>query len=92
MLAKSLGFSDPIKAKNIKISIADEALDYLVDKGYDTKMGARSLQRVIDKEIKKSYPRAMLFGELKDGGECKIIVKKEKLELSYKKVKIENFE
>ena len=31
----------------------------------------------------------MLFGELKDGGECKIIVKKEKLELSYKKVKIE---
>ena len=80
---------DQVKAKNIKISIADEALDYLVDKGYNPKMGARPLQRVIDKEIKKPLSRAMLFGELKDGGECKIIVKNEKLELSYKKVKIE---
>ena len=80
---------DQVKAKNIKISIADEALDYLVDKGYNPKRGARPLQRVIDKEIKKPLSRAMLFGELKDGGECKIIVKNEKLELSYKKVKIE---
>ncbi len=80
---------DQIKDKNINITLDDEALDYLVDKGYDPKMGARPLQRVIDKEIKKPLSRAMLFGNLKDGGNCKIIVQDGNLQLSFDKVKIE---
>jgi ATP-dependent Clp protease ATP-binding subunit ClpA len=47
---------------------SDEALDYLVDKGFDSKMGARPLQRLIDKEIKQPLSRLMLFGSLKSGG------------------------
>ena len=39
-------------------------------------------------EYKKPLSRAMLFGELKDGGECKIVVKGKSLTLNYKKVKI----
>ncbi len=77
-----------VEAKGIKITIDNDALDYLVDRGYDTKMGARPLQRVIDRDIKKPLSRAMLFGELKDGGECKIVVKGKSLTLNYKKVKI----
>ena len=46
----------------------DETLDYLVDKGFDPKMGARPLQRVIDQEIKRSLARELLFGDLKNGG------------------------
>lgn len=61
-----------VKDKNIKISITDEALDYLVDKGFDPKMGARPLQRVIDKDIKRPLSRLMLFGELKHGGKVVI--------------------
>ena len=59
---------EQVNNKHVKITITDEALDYLVDKGFDPKMGARPLQRVIDNEIKRPLSRALLFGNLKDGG------------------------
>jgi len=65
---------DQVKDKRVKISITDETLDYLVDKGFDPKMGARPLQRVIDKEIKMPLARELLFGKLKDGGNLTIDV------------------
>tara|TARA_R110000796_G_scaffold82079_3_gene180421 strand:+ start:2796 stop:5042 length:2247 start_codon:yes stop_codon:yes gene_type:complete len=65
---------EQVKDKNVKISITDETLDYLVDKGFDPKMGARPLQRVIDKEIKMPLARELLFGKLKDGGNLTIDV------------------
>jgi ATP-dependent Clp protease ATP-binding subunit ClpA len=65
---------DMVKDKGINITITDEALDYLVDKGFDPKMGARPLQRVIDKEIKMPLARELLFGKLKDGGNLTIDV------------------
>ena len=37
-------------------------------KGFDAKLGARPLQRVIDDEIKKPLSKMMLFGELTEGG------------------------
>jgi len=63
-----------VTEKNIKITVTDEALDYLVDKGFDPKMGARPLQRVIDKDIKRPLSRLMLFGSLKNGGKINIDV------------------
>jgi ATP-dependent Clp protease ATP-binding subunit ClpA len=54
--------------KDIAIDVTDDALDALVDKGFDRKMGARPLQRVIDKEIKRPLSREILFGKLKKGG------------------------
>ena len=75
---------DAIKEdKNITITISNEALDYLVDKGFNRKMGARPLQRVIDKDIKRPLSRQLLFGELKDGGKCIIDVKDKELVLTY---------
>ena len=59
---------DMVKEKNIDIKVTDEALDYLVDKGFDPKNGARPLQRVIDKDIKRPLSRQILFGDLKNGG------------------------
>ena len=67
--------------KNIKITISDEAIDYLVDKGFDKKMGARPLQRVIDKDIKRPLSKLMLFGELKTGGQVKIVVVDDNIQL-----------
>ena len=61
-----------VKDRNVLIEITDEALDALVDNGFDAKMGARPLQRVIDKEIKRPLSRKLLFGELKNGGKLKI--------------------
>jgi len=72
-----------VKDKKVDITISDEALDYLVEKGFNKKMGARPLQRVIDKEIKRPLSRQLLFGELKDGGKCKIDLVKKELVLVY---------
>ena len=57
-----------VKDKGVVVNVSDEALDYLVDKGFNPKMGARPLQRVIDNEIKKALSRELLFGKLKNGG------------------------
>jgi ATP-dependent Clp protease ATP-binding subunit ClpA len=72
-----------VKDKQVDITISNEALDYLVNKGFNKKMGARPLQRVIDKEIKRPLSRELLFGKLRDGGKCNIDVVKKELVLEY---------
>jgi ATP-dependent Clp protease ATP-binding subunit ClpA len=63
-----------VKDKGIRIKINKEATEWLIDKGFDPKMGARPLQRVIDKEIKRNLAKMMLFGALKNGGGASITV------------------
>lgn len=72
---------EQVKDKGIKIKIADDAIDWLIEKGFDSKMGARPLQRVIDKEIKRPLAKLMLFGDLKNGGTVNITVKDDIIEL-----------
>ena len=61
-----------VKDKSVKIKINKEAINWLIEKGFDSKMGARPLQRVIDKEIKRNLAKMMLFGALKNGGGASI--------------------
>jgi ATP-dependent Clp protease ATP-binding subunit ClpA len=68
-----------VKEKGVKIKINKEALGYLIDKGFDPKMGARPLQRVIDKDIKRSLAKMMLFGDLRNGGTANITLDKDQL-------------
>ena len=70
---------EQIKEKAIRIKISDEAIDWLIEKGFDAKMGARPLQRVIDKEIKRPLARLMLFGDLKNGGSLSIVVENDSI-------------
>ena len=70
-----------VVAKNISLTLTDEALDYLVDKGFDRKMGARPLQRVIDSDIKRPLSKKMLFGELKNGGSVIIDFREDEIKL-----------
>ena len=70
-----------VKEKGIRIKINTEATNWLIDKGFDSKMGARPLQRVIDKEIKRDLAKMMLFGDLKNGGWLHILVADDKLQL-----------
>ena len=70
-----------VKDKNVKITISDDAIDLLVDKGFNSKMGARPLQRVIDNLIKKPLSRQLLFGDLKNGGAVHIDIKDNEITL-----------
>ncbi len=74
--------------KNVDVTIDDQAIDYLVDKGFDAKMGARPLQRVIDKEIKTDLSKMVLFGALKKGGKLHINVTDGKIDLQVKETKL----
>ena len=67
--------------KNVKCEISDSALDHLVDNGFDNKMGARPMQRYIDKNIKRPLSKMLLFGDLKEGGTVKIDVEKDQIKL-----------
>ena len=70
---------DQVKDKGIRVKIDKAATNWLLDKGFDDKMGARPLQRVIDKEIKRELARTMLFGDLKNGGWVTITVADDKI-------------
>jgi len=75
---------EQVKEKGIRIKINNEAIDWLIEKGFDAKMGARPLQRVIDREIKRDLAKMMLFGELKNGGWLHISVEEGKILLTAK--------
>jgi ATP-dependent Clp protease ATP-binding subunit ClpA len=61
-----------LKDKGIDIVLSNSAAKWLADKGYDRKMGARPLARLIDNKIKSPLSRRVLFGDLVDGGRVNI--------------------
>jgi ATP-dependent Clp protease ATP-binding subunit ClpA len=77
-----------VEDKNIKIKITDEAIDYLVEKGFDPKNGARPLQRIIDRDIKRPLSRQILFGDLKNGGNITIDCQEDTLILNNESQKV----
>jgi ATP-dependent Clp protease ATP-binding subunit ClpA len=68
-------FLDELKTsvadRNIKLSFSEAAIDYLAEKGYDNKMGARPLARKIDELVKVPLSKKLLFENLSD---VKIVV------------------
>jgi ATP-dependent Clp protease ATP-binding subunit ClpA len=72
-----------LKPKNIKIKLLKKAKDYVANKGYNPKFGARDISRVIDKEIKELLSDEILFGKLKDGGVVKVNIKDKKLSFEF---------
>jgi ATP-dependent Clp protease ATP-binding subunit ClpA len=68
--------------RNVTIEITKAAADWLGEKGYDTKMGARPLGRVIQEHIKKPLAEELLFGKLTKGGVVKVGVKAGELDLT----------
>jgi ATP-dependent Clp protease ATP-binding subunit ClpA len=69
--------------KNVFVKLTDSAKQHLVDKGFNSKMGARPLLRVIDDKIKKPLSREMLFGRLINGGIVQVDFVKDELIFEY---------
>ncbi|HCZ00274.1 MAG: ATP-dependent Clp protease ATP-binding subunit ClpA [Rhodobacterales bacterium RIFCSPHIGHO2_02_FULL_62_130] len=69
--------------RNVHIDLTPEAAAWLGDKGYDDKMGARPLGRVIQEYIKKPLAEELLFGKLTKGGLVHVGVNEDGLLLSY---------
>ncbi len=67
--------------RNVSIELTRKAAEWLADKGYDDKMGARPLGRVIQEHIKKPLAEELLFGKLTKGGVVKVGIKDGKIDL-----------
>tara|TARA_R100000322_G_scaffold75912_9_gene47649 strand:- start:40112 stop:42445 length:2334 start_codon:yes stop_codon:yes gene_type:complete len=67
--------------RNVAIELTPAAAEWLADKGYDDKMGARPLGRVIQEHIKKPLAEELLFGKLAKGGVVQVGVKDGEIDL-----------
>ena len=67
--------------KKVELYVDQDARKWLAKNGYDEKMGARPMARLIQESIKKPLAEALLFGELEHGG--KVTVSEEKGELTF---------
>jgi ATP-dependent Clp protease ATP-binding subunit ClpA len=72
-----------LEKNQIEIELDNKVRQWLIDRGYDKKMGARPLAKVINKYIKKPLADELLFGAIQSGGIIKVSLKKDKIDLNY---------
>ena len=59
---------------DVTLELDPAARSWIAERGYDPKMGARPMSRVIQENIKRPLAEVLLFGDLTDGGDVRIIV------------------
>ena len=72
-----------LEERNVAITVSEDARAWLARNGYDRAMGARPMARLIQEHVKKPLADELLFGELANGGEVVITLKKDKLDLHF---------
>ncbi len=70
--------------KQVTLSLDTEARVWLAEHGYDPKMGARPMARLIQEKIKKPLANDLLFGDLEQGGHVHIAVQDKELMFTLK--------
>jgi ATP-dependent Clp protease ATP-binding subunit ClpA len=73
---------DVLEQKNVSLIISDAARKWFAKHGYDSKMGARPMARLIEKKVRKPLADELLFGQLSEGGIVKVGVNKDKIALT----------
>lgn len=81
MVAKFLitKLANKLTNQNIKLKLTEEALKYLVHKGFNSEWGARPLRRVIEQEIEDKLADEILLGKIQDGSRVVVDCRDEKL-------------
>ncbi len=74
---------EQLEEKKIQLIVSDDAREWLAQRGFDPKLGARPMARTIDQEIKKLLAHEILFGKLQNGGKAFVRIAHEKLEIDY---------
>ncbi|MBP9605260.1 MAG: ATP-dependent Clp protease ATP-binding subunit ClpA [Chromatiaceae bacterium] len=65
--------------KKVSLTVDSEARAWLASRGYDARMGARPMGRIIREHIKKPLANELLFGQLVNGGAVRVKVEGEEL-------------
>ena len=66
-----------LSSSNVTLELDDPARYWIAERGYDPKMGARPMARVIQDHIKRPLAEELLFGSLSDGGHVRVTVGKD---------------
>jgi ATP-dependent Clp protease ATP-binding subunit ClpA len=70
-----------LSASNVTLELDDAARSWIAERGYDPKMGARPMARIIQEHIKRPLAEELLFGSLANGGHVRIGIGKDGLVL-----------
>ena len=74
ILKKKLGeLQQKLDAKQVEMTLSDEAFNALLKEGFTREYGAREMDRVIAQRLKPLLMREILFGSLKNGGKVEIV-------------------
>ena len=63
-----------LEQKGVALTVDEAARAWIAKKGYDPKMGARPMARVIQEHIKRPLAEDLLFGKLVDGGHVRVTI------------------
>jgi ATP-dependent Clp protease ATP-binding subunit ClpA len=63
-----------LDSNNVTLELDDAAREWIAERGYDPKMGARPMARVIQQHIKRPLAEELLFGKLENGGHVRVTV------------------
>jgi ATP-dependent Clp protease ATP-binding subunit ClpA len=71
-----------LEQKGVQLTLDDAARRWIAIKGYDPKMGARPMARVLQEYIKRPLAEELLFGQLVGGGNVRITVSEDESKLA----------
>ena len=66
------GINKTLALQKISVHVADDAKLYLVDKGYDPRLGARPMRRIVQRAVENTVARQMLSGSVLPGSTIEI--------------------
>jgi len=80
-----------LETKHVVVEIDKDAREWLAKHGYDKKLGARPMARLIQEKIKRPLAEELLFGKLNKGGHVSVTVdKKDELEFAIEELENKN--
>lgn len=74
---------DQLKEKGVKLNVTSAAKQWLAKQGYNQKMGARPMARLIQEKLKLPLADELLFGHLEDGDEVEVGIEKGELRIRH---------
>jgi len=63
-----------LKERKLKLEVSDEAKEFLIEHGYDNKLGARPLRRAVEKYIEDNLAEALLSGNIRKGKPVQVLL------------------
>ena len=70
-----------LSEKRLEITVTEEARNFLIEKGWDSRFGARPLRRVIQKEVEDVLSTMIISGILDDNSHAVVDFKNDKINI-----------